>query len=76
MSTHISSGKDEVKGRVKEAVGDLTGNDKTKAEGQKDQASAKVKEAAENARDTVERVADKAKDKVVDLVDGVKERAK
>jgi len=67
---------DEVKGRVKEAVGDLTGDERTKAEGQKDQAGAKVKQAAEDARDKVEDLAEKAKDKVVDLVDRAKDHAK
>ncbi|HVU73280.1 MAG TPA: CsbD family protein [Mycobacteriales bacterium] len=61
----MGSTADDVKGRVKEAVGDLTGDDKTKAEGKKDQAGAKVKEVAEDA-----------KDKVVDLVDRAKEHTK
>lgn len=47
---------DKVKGRVKEAAGDLTGNQRLKNEGRKDQAAGKVK-------DTVNRVVDKIKDK-------------
>lgn len=46
---------DEGKGRIKEAAGTLTGNDKLKNEGKADQAKASVK-------DTVDKVADKAKD--------------
>jgi len=53
------SGKgDEVKGRVKEAGGALTGNEKLKREGKVDQAAGKVKQAAENA---VEKVKDAIK---------------
>ena len=38
------SGKtDEVKGRIKEAAGALTGNDKLRAEGKADQAIGEVK---------------------------------
>lgn len=46
---------DEAKGRVKEAAGDLTGNQDLKDEGKVDRASGKVKDA-------VGGVADKAKD--------------
>ena len=44
------SGKtDEVKGRIKEAAGALTGNDKLRAEGKTDQAVGKVEQIAEKA---------------------------
>lgn len=57
------SGKtDVVKGRVKEAAGALTGNDKLRAEGQTDQAVGKAKQAVQKAADTVK----KAVKKVVD----------
>ena len=45
---------DETKGRVKEAAGDLTGNQELKNEGKVDRASGKVKDA-------VGGIADKAK---------------
>lgn len=48
---------EDLKGRAKEAAGDLTDNDSLKREGKVDQASAKVKE-------TVGDVADKVKDVV------------
>jgi uncharacterized protein YjbJ (UPF0337 family) len=46
---------DEAKGRVKEAAGDLTGDQELKDEGKVDRASGKVKDA-------IGGVADKAKD--------------
>jgi uncharacterized protein YjbJ (UPF0337 family) len=50
------SGKgDELKGRVKEAAGAVTDDDKLRREGKVDQAAGKTKQA-------VERVVDKAKD--------------
>lgn len=45
---------DETKGRVKEAAGDLTGNQKLKDEGKVDRASGK-------AKDAVGAISDKAK---------------
>jgi uncharacterized protein YjbJ (UPF0337 family) len=54
------SGKgEEIKGRVKEAAGDLTKNERLKKEGQIDQSSGKVKQAAERV---VNKVRDAAKD--------------
>jgi uncharacterized protein YjbJ (UPF0337 family) len=48
------SGKgEELKGRVKEAAGALTGDEKLKREGKVDQAAGKVKQAAEKAVDKV-----------------------
>ena len=48
------SGKtDEVKGRIKEAAGALTGNDKLREEGKTDQAVGKTKQAIQKAADTV-----------------------
>lgn len=51
------AGIDEVKGRAKEAVGDLTDDQDLKNEGKVDKAVGKVK-------DKVEEVADKVKDKL------------
>jgi uncharacterized protein YjbJ (UPF0337 family) len=54
------SGKtEEVKGRIKDAAGVLTGNDKLHAEGKTDQAIGKVKQVAEKAVDKVEKAAKK-----------------
>jgi len=54
MADEISN-KDDAKGRVKEAAGDLTGDDKLKQEGKVDKASGKAKEG-------IEKVSDKLKD--------------
>lgn len=50
MSDHRS---DELKGRAKESVGDLTDDEKMKREGKTDQASASAKEKANRAVDKV-----------------------
>ena len=50
----MSGTTDKIKGRVKEAAGVVTGNQRLKDEGRTDQAAGKVKKA-------VERVIDKAK---------------
>jgi uncharacterized protein YjbJ (UPF0337 family) len=51
---------EEIKGRVKEAAGALTDDDKLRREGKLDQATGKVKQA-------VEKVVEKTKDVVKDL---------
>jgi uncharacterized protein YjbJ (UPF0337 family) len=45
---------DELKGRTKEAAGDLTDNKDLKREGQADKAGGKVKQKVEDAKDWVE----------------------
>jgi len=48
----MASGKsDEMKGRVKEAAGALTGDSKLKREGKADQAVGKIKQKAEKVID-------------------------
>lgn len=44
---------DEVKGRVKEAAGSLTGDESLKREGQTDQAKASIKDGVDKVADTV-----------------------
>ena len=46
----MGSGTDEAKGRIKEAVGDLTDNDEMKREGKVDRAGAKAKDAFDTKR--------------------------
>ena len=54
------SGKtDVVKGRIKEAAGALTGNDKLRAEGKADQAVGEVKQVADKAVDKVKQAVKK-----------------
>jgi uncharacterized protein YjbJ (UPF0337 family) len=60
----IMGGKaDEVKGRIKEAAGALTDDDKLRAEGQTDQAVGKVKQAIEKAVDKVKGAVETSVDK-------------
>jgi len=56
MSDEVRN-KDDAKGRLKEAAGDLTGDDDLKREGKVDKATGAVKEG-------VEKASDKAKDAV------------
>jgi uncharacterized protein YjbJ (UPF0337 family) len=58
----MGSTTDKIKGRVKETVGVITGNDRLKREGQTDQVVGEVKEAAEKVKDKVERIVEKVKD--------------
>jgi uncharacterized protein YjbJ (UPF0337 family) len=53
---------DVVKGRIKEAAGALTGNDKLRADGKADQAVGKVKQVAEKAVDRVKRAVKQLRD--------------
>jgi len=46
---------DVVKGRIKEAAGALTGNDKLREEGKTDQAVGKAKQAVQKVADKVKR---------------------
>jgi uncharacterized protein YjbJ (UPF0337 family) len=45
--------KDDMKGRVKEAAGDLTDDDRLKNEGKVDQGKGKVKEAVDRVGDAI-----------------------
>lgn len=66
----------DAKGRAKEAAGALTGNEQLKAEGQADQAGAKVQQAADKAaaaaKDAIAGVADAAQG----VVDSAREHLK
>ena len=44
---------DDAKGKVKEAAGELTGNDELKRKGKVDQASGKLKDGIDSAKDKV-----------------------
>ena len=59
----VMGGKtDEVKGRIKEAAGALTGNDKLREEGKTDQAVGKAEQAVQKAADTVKEAVKKVID--------------
>jgi uncharacterized protein YjbJ (UPF0337 family) len=53
---------DQVKGRVKEAIGSLTDDKALKSEGKSDRVAGEIKEKVGDAKDKVERVIDKSKD--------------
>ncbi len=55
---------DQAKGRVKEAAGDLTGNEKLKSEGKTDQAVGDAKKVVSDVADKAEELIDTVKDAV------------
>jgi uncharacterized protein YjbJ (UPF0337 family) len=55
----MSGKSDVVKGRIKEAAGALTGNDKLRAEGETDQVVGKTKQAVQKTADTVKKAVKK-----------------
>jgi uncharacterized protein YjbJ (UPF0337 family) len=58
----MGSTTDKIKGRIKEAVGVITDNDRLKREGQTDQVVGEVKEVAEKVKGKVARVVEKVRD--------------
>ena len=60
----MSSKTDAVKGRIKEAVGALTDNDRLRDEGKADQAAGKVKDATKKVIRGIKEAAQKSIDKV------------
>jgi uncharacterized protein YjbJ (UPF0337 family) len=54
---------DKAKGRVKQAAGDLTDDDRLKNEGKSDELAGKVKGAVDTMRDKAEDAIDRVKDK-------------
>lgn len=55
---------DDTKGRIKEAAGDISGDDGLKREGKADQIGAKAKEYAENVKDKVDDAVETVKEKL------------
>jgi uncharacterized protein YjbJ (UPF0337 family) len=60
---------EDLKGRAKEAAGDLTDDDELKRKGKLDQASASVKEKVGDAGEKVEEGVETVKDKVGEVID-------
>lgn len=56
--------KDDLKGRVKQAAGDLTDDRDLKNEGKRDQAAGKAKELVDDAKDKINDAVDTVKDKL------------
>jgi uncharacterized protein YjbJ (UPF0337 family) len=63
MEGKFEGKKDDLKGRVKEAAGDLTDDERLEREGKADRASGKVKEKLEQAKEKGEEIVDKAKER-------------
>ncbi|MEJ7844454.1 MAG: CsbD family protein [Acidimicrobiales bacterium] len=59
----MGSNADDAKGNIKETAGSVTGNKDLEREGKADQAGAKVKDAAETAKDKTGDAVDSVKDK-------------
>jgi uncharacterized protein YjbJ (UPF0337 family) len=57
MSTEnrVEATAKNIEGKIQEAVGEVTGDPKMKAEGQDKQAEAKVRHSVENVKDEVKR---------------------
>jgi uncharacterized protein YjbJ (UPF0337 family) len=49
---------EDLKGRAKEAVGSVTGDDELKSEGRADQAESAIKQAGEHVKDAISDVKD------------------
>jgi len=64
---------DQVKGKVEEAVGSLTGDEDLESEGKADRRAGEAKEKLGQAKDKVEDVVDKAEDKAEAVVDKAKD---
>ncbi|WP_081581319.1 CsbD family protein [Timonella senegalensis] len=52
LGDKISNAAEEAKGKVKEATGKMTDNERLEAEGKIDQAKANAKQAGEDVKDT------------------------
>lgn len=52
MDDDIKHNAEELKGKAKEGIGEATDNDRLEAEGHADQASAKLKKAGQDIKDT------------------------
>lgn len=61
---------DEIKGRVKEAAGAITDDDKLRREGKIDQATGKIKQAADKVVEKVKQVAEDANNVKPPIADG------
>ncbi|MEY2474336.1 MAG: CsbD-like [Actinomycetota bacterium] len=55
---------DQIKGRVKEAAGDLTDNDRLKREGKTDRVAGKAKEVVDKGKNFAEDKVDALKDRI------------
>lgn len=61
---HMSGEADKIKGRAKQAAGDLTDNDDLKNEGDRDETAGKAKAKVDDVKDSVNDAIDSVKDKL------------
>ncbi|HXN59574.1 MAG TPA: CsbD family protein [Acidimicrobiales bacterium] len=66
---------EQVKGRGKEAIGNLTGNKDLQAEGKADRQAGEAKEKVGQAKDRVEEVIEKAEHKAGEVIDRTEDAA-
>ena len=59
----MSGEMDQMKGRVKQAAGDLTDDSDLKREGERDEAAGKLKDKVDDVKDQIDDAIDKVKDK-------------
>lgn len=60
----MSGETDKAVGRMKQAAGDLTGDDQLKAEGEADETAGGIKDTIENVSDAARDAVDSVKDKL------------
>jgi uncharacterized protein YjbJ (UPF0337 family) len=59
----MSGEADQAKGRIKQAAGDLTGDDDLKREGKADETAGKIKDKVDDAKDAINDAVDRARGK-------------
>jgi uncharacterized protein YjbJ (UPF0337 family) len=69
----MSGTSDQIKGRVEEATGALTGNEDLASEGKADRRAGEAKERLDHAKDKIKEVIDDVEAKVEDVVDKAKD---
>lgn len=67
MNEEFENKAEDLKGRVKEAGGAVTGDDSLKAEGERDQKKADLKDKVEAAEGKVDDLKDKVEEKIDDV---------
>lgn len=60
----MSGTSDKITGRVKQAAGDLTGDDELEREGEREEFAGEAKEVVDDAKDRVNDAIDAVKDRV------------
>ena len=69
----MGAGSDQAKGKVKEAVGAVTGDKDLESEGKADRRGGEAKEKVQDAKAKIEEVLHKAEGKAEEAIDKVKD---